>query len=419
MNKSASMFRKSALDRLASPEQLDQVIEVTSYRAWLAVVGLLGISVSVLVWAYHGAVATTAAGTGLLVRQGRVLSVPARSVGVVLSIEVRTGDHVTRGQHVATVAQEGLLAEVQSARQSLEERRRQHASDMALRKAEADLAAQALQRERQGVRRKIEDLEAEAALAAEQIPVTDKLFSKGLVTEQSTISARQDHARILRSVDDLNARLVQLDAHEFAKKSELSRLDSEGRLEIANLERNLEIMTGNLSMSQNVVSPHSGQVLEIKVDRGAAVINGTPILSIQPDSDRLQALVYLSARAAKDVRRGMDVQLSPAHVRREEFGYIIGTVDYVADYPTTDVALMRNFQNQKLVATLLSGEPVTEVRVALQVDDSTPTGFRWSSSTGPSAALSSGTFCDAAVVVRRQAPITLFVPFLKRVAGIA
>ena len=37
------MFRKVALDRLSSPEELDQLLRVTTSRSWLALLGLGGL----------------------------------------------------------------------------------------------------------------------------------------------------------------------------------------------------------------------------------------------------------------------------------------------------------------------------------------------------------------------------------------
>lgn len=416
--KRSNIFRKTALDHLSSPERLDQVVEVTGYGSWAALIALLGISCVALIWAFKGTVATTASGTGLIVRQGRVLVVPARSSGIVLSLELSAGDHVKVGQHVATVAQEKLFADLQSARQALAERRQEQSNNADLRREETELALQAQRVERDNIRRAIKDFKAEAALASDRIPVMDELFSKGLVTEQNTIEIRQEHARILRSISDLSAEATRIDAEGFALRSQLNRSLSEDALELADLERTITTMASDLSLAQTVVSPHRGRVLELQVDRGAAVSAGTPILTLQPEGDQLEALIYLPARDAKDVREGMEVQLSPTHIRREEFGFIVGRVVYVAEHPATDAALMRNFQNAKLVTALLSDGPVIEARVELMADHSTPTGFQWSSSSGPDAALSSGTFCDAFVVVRRQAPVTLFVPYLKSLAGL-
>ena len=50
----SDVFRKVALDRLSSPEQLDQLMEVTTPHGWLALAGaglLLGVAV---VWSTTG-----------------------------------------------------------------------------------------------------------------------------------------------------------------------------------------------------------------------------------------------------------------------------------------------------------------------------------------------------------------------------
>ena len=45
--------------------------------------------------------------------------------------------------------------------------------------------------------------------------------------------------------------------------------------------------------------------------------------------------------------------------------------------------------------------PPIQVNVALHPDPATPTGYRWSSSRGPSLKISSGTLAAGNVVVRR------------------
>jgi HlyD family secretion protein len=78
---------------------------------------------------------------------------------------------------------------------------------------------------------------------------------------------------------------------------------------------------------------------------------------------------------------------------------------------------MTNFQNEVLVNTLTHNGPVTEIRVRLQEDARTHSGFAWSSSRGPLIDISSGTFCSGRIITRIQRPITLVVPFLKDKLG--
>lgn len=96
-----------------------------------------------------------------------------------------------------------------------------------------------------------------------------------------------------------------------------------------------------------------------------------------------------------------------------------GKVVYVANYPATPAAIMRNFQNESLVTSLTNGGPVTEVRVELIPDPKTPSGFAWSSPLGPPITVSSGTICTAAVVTREQRPVSLVFPIIKEKLGLS
>src|SRR6185503_6817130 len=110
----------------------------------------------------------------------------------------------------------------------------------------------------------------------------------------------------------------------------------------------------------------------------------------------------------------MDARISPSQVKREEYGFMWGKVVFVADYPATAAAVMRNFQNDQMVQTLAGHGPVTEVRVTLDRDPGTVSGFRWSSPGGPPIRVTAGTIAVAEVVTNRRAPISLVIPLLRQ-----
>ncbi|MGA7497687.1 MAG: hypothetical protein WBX00_13260, partial [Isosphaeraceae bacterium] len=71
------IYRGEALQRLASPEQLDQLMPLTDPRGWLALAALGMVLAAVLVWACFGTVRVTVEAQGVLVRPGGVRTVAA------------------------------------------------------------------------------------------------------------------------------------------------------------------------------------------------------------------------------------------------------------------------------------------------------------------------------------------------------
>jgi multidrug resistance efflux pump len=96
------IFRNASIERLTSPEELDQVIAISVGAHWYALLAALVLCAAALVWAVRGASPTIAIGTGLFT--GELIDVSTGGAGVVRSIDVAVGQHVDAGQVVATIA---------------------------------------------------------------------------------------------------------------------------------------------------------------------------------------------------------------------------------------------------------------------------------------------------------------------------
>jgi len=92
------IFRQEALDRLASPDRLDQLMPLTSPRRWLALVAAALLIVAVLAWSLLGSLVVAVEGEGVLSRAGGVWSADAPQPGVVGEVAVALGEEVAKGQ---------------------------------------------------------------------------------------------------------------------------------------------------------------------------------------------------------------------------------------------------------------------------------------------------------------------------------
>lgn len=62
-----SLFRKEALERLSSPEQLDQLMQIVTLKSWLPLITLGGLLACGLVWSVVGRIPVTTTGRGVIV----------------------------------------------------------------------------------------------------------------------------------------------------------------------------------------------------------------------------------------------------------------------------------------------------------------------------------------------------------------
>ncbi len=166
-----------------------------------------------------------------------------------------------------------------------------------------------------------------------------------------------------------------------------------------------------------VTSPYTGRVLEIKVDTGTSVERGTSLISVEGLNQQgrvdLVAVLYVAPAEGKKIQTGMPVQVSPSTVRREEYGYMLGRVTAVGQFPATSQGMLRVLGNTELVKSLSAGGTPIEVQVELERSTQNANGYAWSSQSGPPSAVDSGTLCDAWITLREERPISLVLPAVK------
>ena len=414
----STLFRKVALARMSSPEQLDQLLHVTTSRSWFALIGLIALVSMTVVWGFLGQVTSKVSGQGVLIRSGGVQSVAPMGSGRVLEVRVRVAQYVSSGQVIATIAQPALEERIRLAKGQLQDVQKQRVELVRVRSDRSRLQLAFLKRQRANLETEIQDLQREATLVEEQIPVDEELLAKGLVTRQQTYATRQKLVSIQGSIASRRAQITQVDALEFQTANESMESNIQSQNSVSDLTREIDLLEQELETQSQVVTPHAGQVLEVKVSPGSLVQAGTPVISLQPDVVKLEAVLYVPAARAKEIRASMDAEISPTEIRREEFGFVRGKVVFVADYPATEEALMRIFENAPLVRTLAASGAVTEVQVELETDPTTPSGYRWSSAQGAPGKLSGGTLCLGDIVTRRQRPISLVFPFVRQAIGL-
>lgn len=414
------IFRSVALERLSSPEQLDQLMQVTTPRGWLMLVGVGALLATALVWSVLGSVPERIGGKGILIRNGGVLEVEASGDGRVTDVSVRVGDVVTEGQVVARIQRQDLVLRIQQKRAEVAELGRRHQQQVQFGERDVQLQAAYRAQRREQLQASIDAGNNNLRSLNEKMESEGRLVQQGLLTRQALLTTTQQRDQAEERVRQAHSELVQLQAEAGQVQNQTLRNVQESQTRLTQAERELAQMESELRTTSEVTSPYTGRVLEVIVEQGSMVDRGRPILSVDLTGKAvkaLEAVVYIPSVHGKKIRPGMEVQIAPSTVKKEEFGYLLGTVTYVSDFPVTPQAMQQVLKNEQLVTSLSGDDAPYEIRVDLLPDPDNLSTYRWTSSEGPPIRIQSGTLAAAGVVVERRRPILMVVPQLRRHGG--
>lgn len=100
---SSHIFRKSALERIASPEQLDALLQITTPQNWLALIGLMGLLLAGLVWGILGRIPVEFTAPAVFIYPEGIKNIPVTTNGQVTEILQAPGELVQAGETVAVI----------------------------------------------------------------------------------------------------------------------------------------------------------------------------------------------------------------------------------------------------------------------------------------------------------------------------
>lgn len=297
----ADLFRKEALDTIATPEQLDRQIRIMRPATWaLCGVFVIGI-ITFILWSVMYRISSGINMNGVIFTNNNVVQNRVRRDCTVTDVLVSDGEHVDMGDIIAVVSYDELLDDIAEAR--------------------AGLAG----------------LDGEALAAAS----------------------------------------AQADA-----------------------------LVDNYIASTVIKSGSSGYIQSV-AGNGSALKTGDRLYSVMPDSGYDEVIAYVPLQTAQNISPGMEVQVSPAHAPREEYGYMTGNITSVGDTPVTEDGIIETMGTMSYVENILPDSSFIEVRIRLDIDPDSDNNYKWSNEKGEQVSVELGTQCSIMVITDEYRPIEL------------
>jgi len=477
--KPSKLFRPQALEHSASPEQLDQLVQVVSPKRWLALTAL-GLLVSAgTAWSLFGQIPLTATGKGVLIYPSDVVTVQSPGAGPLRSIEVKSGQWVKAGDTLALLDQTELETQRRLAQEKLIQLRLQDQTAQRLKSErsgleqgviaqqrgalEQDLRSQqsltptlqaraeaSLRQERQALQQRLETLQTRLPIYQTRWENWQRVAEQGALSKEEVLrvqleyqeiqneinqvetqletldlrdtQAERDYLATLSRITDLQAQLQDLDARAAAQAEQDSITSAQRQKEIKDTEATIARLTEQLSRNQRITSDHDGQVIEVLAQPGQRLETGMPLvmMAAQDSNTPLTSVAFLPVSEGKKISVGMAIQATPTTVKREEYGGILGTVTEVSSFPVTQAGAARLVGHPDILPGIMGQGPHIAVFAALEPDPSAnnPSQLRWSASPqGPNQPMTSGMTTTVRITVDQRRPISYVLPILKQWAG--
>jgi HlyD family secretion protein len=417
----AGVFRKVSLDRLSSPEQLDQLMKVTDTKGWLILAAFGVVLLTTVVWGFSGSIPQNVSGTGILVKSGGVFEVISLSSGRVNDIAVSVGDVVTEGQVVARMAQPELSDQLRELKAVLATLRQQHAELVSFGSQDVALQTRLLAQQRATIEQSIAAAEQSVKWYQEKIAIQEKLVQEGLLTRQTLLNTRQQLDDARQRISDGKSQLSQIAVRELDLRNRRLEEERASQIKIDQQERQIAELGSDVQTNTEVVAQQTGRILEILVEQGSVVGKGEAILTLDlmgRTVKDLEAIIFVPSIYGKQIKVGMPALIAPSTVKQEEFGLMMARITYVSDFPATQRGMRRVLKNDKLVSALAGADAPYEVHADLLIDANTASKYKWSSSKGPPLRIQSGTLATALITVDSRRPAEMVLPLVREYSGL-
>jgi HlyD family secretion protein len=281
-------FRTAALQRAASPEQLDHLVYITKPFDWILTFVICLALAAALTWGVVGRIPTRVPGEGILVSDGgRVVDAVSDAAGQLASIDVSAGDHVQQGQPIAKIAQTDIQQRHTSAIEVFREREREHADLTSKVATELASKSQNFAKLEAAFDQVVKATDQRIEYLTVDVKNLEDLLAKGYTTRRNVEDRRHDLADAQQRKEDTRNEILKLRSQKTDLETQREHEIQQSQFSLNDARRQMDALAGILNQNTQVISPIEGRVFEIKVSAGSVLAVGTPVVAIESEGTKL------------------------------------------------------------------------------------------------------------------------------------
>jgi HlyD family secretion protein len=416
-----NLFRKKALERAASPEQLDQVIQLVRPHHWLPLAAFGSLMTAGIAWSIMGRIPVTVAGQGVLTYPSTVVDIQSFGAGQLSRVNAKVGDFVKKGAVLATIAQPDLENQLRLQQMKLTELAAQSHTAHSLQTNRSGIVDEVTTQQRQSLQNQVQLAQDMVPKLKDRLNRWQWLKNQGATSSEEVLKVQQEYLQATAKAAELSSSLRELDIKKPQQIEQDYQTTSNLQNQVQEVKRAIAQLKGQLKQNSQIIAQRNGQIIEMTVAPGQILTAGARVATLEArePSAKLVGLSYFANGEGKQIQPGMKVEMTPNSVHRERFGGIVGTVTSISPQPVTPEGVAKLTGNSTLAQSLMGQDSKIQISADLQTDPASQSGFHWSSSKGPQFKISAGSTTAVRITVEERAPITFVFPFLRSWSGLS
>lgn len=168
------------------------------------------------------------------------------------------------------------------------------------------------------------------------------------------------------------------------------------------VERGAGVVEIRNALSVSTVPAIRDGVVIQALQAGTPFKAGEPVAWLLPQTRQMagrEMLCYVTYNDIRKLKIGQQVQVTPANMERENWGYALGKVVGIEQYPTTRQEIVGRVKLDPLAAFIQDGQAVYEVRVVLDEKDG---ALVWSRTKSRDVVVGNGALCNIQIITSKK-----------------
>ncbi|KTC93265.1 NHLP bacteriocin system secretion protein [Legionella cincinnatiensis] len=413
--KESDLYRKQAVESFYEREDFQQTIRIITPKSWVYLIIFFMLIVAGVLWLIFGQISTLVEGQGIIfAKNAEIINVMSPiSGGYVKQLWVRPGVKVKRGQLLATLVNPNMNSEAKELNNYIEQQKIKLAELTKTAKSEIDIRLKQIQDSVTHAQTINDSLQEKKNRLEALLKIQEAAFKKGILSRLELTDIQVAYYDSKEQITKNENTLIELnqEKNDYIESWNTKIRDLQEKL--AQSQFNLKKLMENIKLTETVLSPEDGIISNEYVKPGDFLTEKQTLLNIITHNKDLEVIAFFNADVGKKIVVGMQSKVFPKHVNVLEYGGIVGKVTFVSELPITPEGLESILENQKMADVFEQNGPVFKVKIELDHSPDTPTGYRWTTSSGPKEKLSIGTVTKVEIVVKKEHPLSIILPILK------